>query len=163
LVRLGVAEQDERVIAEIPANEPLVATGGLRYAALKAANRLAQVFKAHTVTPRRWADQFAAQGGDLAAFGFRTTDRCGVSWGIVARWRCCGAILLSGRQAQPRQIKLAVLGVSQDARIRHHDRADGTQPRDYLARVVQTSQMSVAGGEKATRLRKAWILLGSET
>jgi len=29
LVRLGVAEQDERVIAEIPANEPLVAIGRL--------------------------------------------------------------------------------------------------------------------------------------
>jgi len=101
-----------------------------------AANRLAQVFKAHTVAPRRRADQFAAQGGDLAAFGFRTTDRCCVAWGIAPRWWRCGAILLCGRQAQPRQVKLAVLGVSQHARIRHYDRADGAQPRDGLARVV---------------------------
>jgi len=75
LVRLGVTEQHQRAIAEIPGHEPLVAIGRLRYAALKAADRLAQVFKTHSVVSESGANQFAGQGGDLAAFGFRMLDR----------------------------------------------------------------------------------------
>jgi len=46
---------------------------------LKIADRRAQVFKIHTVASRRRVDQFAAERGDLAAFGFRMTDRCGIA------------------------------------------------------------------------------------
>ena len=44
LVRLGVTEQDERAAAKIPVHKPVVAIGRLRYAVLKTADRLAQVF-----------------------------------------------------------------------------------------------------------------------
>ena len=52
LVRLGVTEQDECVTGEIPIHEPLVALDSLRDAALKIADRLAQIFKSRTVRPR---------------------------------------------------------------------------------------------------------------
>ena len=57
-----------------------------------------------------------------------------------------------GRQPQAGQIKLAVLGVSQEAGVRDHDRGNGPQPLDDFSGVVEPTQMRVAGGEKAVRL-----------
>jgi hypothetical protein len=55
-----------------------------------------------------------------------------------------------------------VLGVPQVAGVQDHDRADGAQPRDDLACVVEPTHMGVAGGEKTIRLRAAWVLLDRE-
>ena len=55
-----------------------------------------------------------------------------------------------------------MLGVPQVAGVRYHDRGDGAQPRDDLSGVVESTYMDVAGGEKAIRLRVAWILLDRE-
>ena len=65
-------------------------------------------------------------------------------------------------QAQTGQIKLAVLRVSQEADIRHHDGANRTEPREDLSRLGEASHMSIAGGEIATRHREARILLDRE-
>src|SRR5208282_3177714 len=69
---------------------------------------------------------------------------------------------LAGRQAQARQVELAVLGVPVLAEVRYHERRDGAQPRDDLSRVVEPTHMGVAGGERAIRAREAGILLDRE-
>jgi len=51
--RLGVTEQDEHVIPEMAVDDPIVATGGLRDAALKLADRLAPVFEIDAAGSRR--------------------------------------------------------------------------------------------------------------
>ena len=66
------------------------------------------------------------------------------------------------RQAQAGQIKLAVFGVSQEAGVRDHDRADGTQPRDDLSRLGKASHMGIAGGKIAIWHGEAGILLDRE-
>jgi hypothetical protein len=76
----------------------LVAIGRLRYAALKVANRLAQVFKTHAVSFWRRADQFAAQGGDLAPFGFMRVAQDEVVRGVDPWWHCRDATLLASRE-----------------------------------------------------------------
>jgi hypothetical protein len=53
------------------------------------------------------------------------------------------------RQAQAGQKQLAVLGVSQKAGVRDHDRAYRTQPRDNLSRLGEASHMRIAGGKIA--------------
>ena len=95
-VRRGIAEKDEHVIPEMPGDEPVVAADRLRDAALKGADRLAQVFETHAVGSRRHADQFARHGGDLPTFGFTMPDRCGVRRGVDLRRRRYDAILLFG-------------------------------------------------------------------
>jgi hypothetical protein len=102
LVRLRVAEQDERVIAEIPVHEPLVPIGRLRYAALKAADPVAPVFEIYARDSRYCARQLARQGGDLATFGFPGPDRHGVPRSAGPRWWRYGAILLANCQPQAR-------------------------------------------------------------
>jgi hypothetical protein len=42
------------------------------------------------------------------------------------------------------------------------DRGNSAQPRDDLSGVVELTHIGVAGGEKAIRLRVAWILLDRE-
>jgi hypothetical protein len=52
-----------------------------------------------------------------------------------------------------------VLGVSQEAGVRYHDRGDRAQPLYDFSCVVEPTHMGVAGGEIAMRLRVARILL----
>jgi hypothetical protein len=73
-----------------------------------------------------------------------------------------GSFWLAGRQAQARQVKLAVLGVPELADVRHHDRGDRPQPRDKLSRFFQPAHMRVACGENAVRHREGWIFLDRE-
>src|SRR5712671_3424831 len=73
-----------------------------------------------------------------------------------------GSWRLARRQAQARQQQLALLDVPQEAGVRYDDRSNGAQPRDDLSGVVESTHMGVAGGEKAIRLRVAWILLDRE-
>ena len=65
-------------------------------------------------------------------------------------------------QAQAGQIKLAVLGVSQEAGVRDHDGANGAQARDDLSRFGEAPHMGIAGGEIAIRHGEAGILLDRE-
>ena len=73
-VRRGVAEKDERGTPEMPGDESVVAIDRLRDAALKGADRLAQVFEIHAVGCRRYADQFARHG----VIWRRSASPCGV-------------------------------------------------------------------------------------
>src|SRR5262249_37944199 len=70
-----------------------------------------------------------------------------------------GSRLLARRQAQAREIKLALLRIPQEIGVCYHNRCYGAQPLDDLACVVQSTHMRVAGGEIAIRYREAWILL----
>lgn len=65
-------------------------------------------------------------------------------------------------QAQPGQKQLAVLGASQKAGVRDHDRAYRTQPRDDLSRLGEASHMRIAGGKIAIGYAEAGILLDGE-
>jgi hypothetical protein len=65
LVRLGIAEKDEHDVPQIPSNEPVIATDGLRDIAPKFAGRLAQILEAEAVGSRRQVNQLAGHGGDL--------------------------------------------------------------------------------------------------
>jgi hypothetical protein len=66
---------------------------------------------------------------------------------------------LAGRQAQARQKKLAVLGLTEIAGTWYHRRGDGPEPCDYISCVVQLTHMSVAGGQKSIRLWEARVSL----
>ena len=55
-----------------------------------------------------------------------------------------------------------MLGVSQIAGVRYHDRGNGAQPRADLSRVVESTHLRIAGGDIAIRLWAAWILLDRE-
>jgi hypothetical protein len=55
-----------------------------------------------------------------------------------------------------------MLGVSQVAGVRDHDRGNGPQPRDDLSCVVEPTHMRVAGSESAIWVREARILLDRE-
>jgi len=55
-----------------------------------------------------------------------------------------------------------VLGISVVAGVRDHDRGDGLQLRDDLARVIEPTHMGVAGGENAIRCWTARIILNRE-
>src|SRR5215470_15343049 len=59
--------------------------------------------------------------------------------------------LLASRQAQAGQVKLTVLGVPQEADIRHHGRSDCAQPNNDLSGVIHATHTGVAGGEMAMR------------
>ena len=60
----------------------------------------AQTFKTHTVASRRRADQFAVQGGDLAAFGFTMMDRHGAAREVDPRRHRHARTLVAARQPQ---------------------------------------------------------------
>ena len=68
-VRRGIAEKDEDGIPETAGDKPAVATGDLRDALLKGADRLAQILETDPVGSRRRADGCARHGGDLPTFG----------------------------------------------------------------------------------------------
>ena len=70
--------------------------------------------------------------------------------------------IFRNRQAQAGQKQLAVLGVSQKAGVRDHDRAYRTQPRDDLSRLGEASHMRIAGGKIAIGYAEAGILLDGE-
>ena len=55
-----------------------------------------------------------------------------------------------------------MLGVPQVAGVRYHDRGNGAQPRDDLARFVEPRPWAIAGGEKAISHGEARILLDRE-
>src|SRR5271169_3057197 len=94
---------------------------------------------------------------DLIAWSLRATTKPRSRRG--GGWR---SRRFAGRQAQARQVKLAVLGVPIEAGVRYHERRDGAQPRDDLSRVVEPTHMGVAGGERAIRAWEAGILLDRE-
>jgi hypothetical protein len=73
-------------------------------------------------------------------------------------------LIISSRPppAEARQQQLAVVGVSQVAGVRDHDRDNGPQSRNDLSSVVEPTRMGVAGGENARRVREAWIFLDRE-
>src|SRR5215469_6464616 len=73
-----------------------------------------------------------------------------------------GSYLVTSRQTQPRKEKLAVLGVPELAKVRHHDRGDRPQPRDNFARFFEPTHVRVTRGENAIRLRERWIFLDRE-
>jgi hypothetical protein len=77
-LRLGVTEQEERVIPEISGDEPLMAIGCLRHAAPKLPDRHVDVFEIHPMGARRPIHQFAGQHSDLPSFGIPVLDRYGV-------------------------------------------------------------------------------------
>ena len=70
---------------------------------------------------------------------------------------------LTGRQAQTRQVKLAVLGIAQVHDIgRHHGRGDGAQPLDGMPRLFEPAHTGVASSEVTTRYREVRGLLERE-
>ena len=73
-----------------------------------------------------------------------------------------GSFRLASRQAQARQIKLALLRVSVWCDARHHDGGDRVQPHDNLSRFVEPPHMRIAGSEITMRLRVARIVLDRE-
>ena len=95
LTRLGVTEQDERVIPEMPIDNPCMARGGLRDAAPEVRDCLVQVFETRAAGGRFHAGQFARESGDLAALGLAVPDRHGVPLRAGLRWHCCDGVPLS--------------------------------------------------------------------
>ena len=91
-VRLGIPEQDEHVIPEMPGDESFMATGRLCDAAPKPPNRLVPVFEIDAMGSRRHADQFAKEGGDLAPFCFHMLDRRRFPRGGDRRGHLCDGI-----------------------------------------------------------------------
>ena len=73
-----------------------------------------------------------------------------------------GSCRLARRQAQAREVKLAMPGVPLVGAVRYHDRSDGAQPRNDLSCVIEPTHMGVAGGESAVRRREARIILDRE-
>ena len=91
-MRLGIPEQDEYVIPEMPGDESFMATGRLCDAVLKPADRLVPVFEIHAMGSRRHVDQFAKERGDLAPFRLHMLDRRRFPRGGDRRGHLCDGI-----------------------------------------------------------------------
>jgi hypothetical protein len=67
---------------------------------------------------------------------------------LAALRRVWGSCRLAFRQPKARQVKLAVLGVTQGHNAGHYV-TDGTQPRNDCASLVEPPHMGIARGEIA--------------
>jgi hypothetical protein len=92
-----------------------VALGCLQDAALKLPDRLAPVFEIDAMRPRRRADQFAGERGDLATFRLAMRDRRGFLRDKDPRWRRGG--IMRDRRGVPTRGGGAVASASSLARI----------------------------------------------
>src|SRR6516162_7358358 len=78
LIRLGIAEEDECAIPQIPGNEPVKVTDGLRDTAPKIAGRLVLLLKVGTVGSCRPVNQLAGHGSDLPPLRATVEPWCGI-------------------------------------------------------------------------------------